>query len=130
MANPGRRRSLIWVPAFAGMSGLLAVLGLAACTQKPTPADTYAEARAALQKRLGPKSEVHYVSTAITHGKTSICGYAGAPAAAGPDRRFVFTDGTLTLDSDEDSMAFERRVAKDCPDFVSARPLPARPVRD
>ncbi|MBS0296703.1 MAG: hypothetical protein JSR45_10350 [Proteobacteria bacterium] len=122
-----------------GRKALVVALALfvlvAACAEKPKPADAYAEAKAGLQKRLGPTTELHYVSTNIAHGKTAICGVAGPqistakvdPAEPPPpftDHSFVFADGTLTLDSDEDAMAFERRVARDCPDFVSMR----RPV--
>jgi hypothetical protein len=127
MANPGRRRSLIWFPAFAGMSGLVVCLALAACTPKPKPGDAYAEAKKALQAKLGPTAEMHYVETAIARGQVTICGLAGRHDDGMADMRFVYADGRLTTADDVDAMAFEKLIVTKCPSFAQFKTHP--PVR-
>jgi hypothetical protein len=117
-------------------SAALILLLLAGCSKPLRPVETSQEAKAALRKRLGPNTELHYISTTIRHGSSAICGYAGDKPIEAPnhvtlpshDHRFIYARGQLTLDSDVEGFEFERKIAADCPSFAGIHGMPWTPV--
>jgi len=114
---------MIWVPTFAGMCGLV----LAGCSPKPKVVDTFAEARKAVQAKLGPDATMRSINTSIRHGAVAICGLAGAEP-----HRFVYADSKLTLDTDVSDGELRALAAEKCsdfkwPNFPAPQSRPAKP---